>query len=376
MPRPLWQVTATHQTLLDHVVITRGLRQHLHHASLTTVLVQIGAVQRAYVALAGCGACPDQPCLPGCRAALLDRTLQAAGAGALRPVSHGLAARPYQRVALAVPGRAASPLDHTLLNGCNDARLTLHWATWRGWITAVALLADAAPDADVAETFRCWGWRPLPLPATLLLAWARASLPPMLPIARAWPHDPMLLLPRPPELSACASHGDARLAGIAPREPTLPAAPVDSLLATWLRAVLAGQREISVDAAAHAVVATDGDSSLWPAGPGDMHAAALARLVPQLLHEPTLRSERKGQAGLTKGRLVGLRVPGLTEPVARALMVWFDAAGVLAPPQDSQGPWRAPRPFVTDDLDQIAARLRATPLPTADAVQAAYGANT
>lgn len=96
-------------------------------------------------------------------------------------------------------------------------------------------------------------------------------------------------------------------------------------------------------------------------------------LIEQLIAEPSFQSTRKGQSGLSKGRLAGLRAAGLSENVARALMVWFDRAGVLAQPEDGQSPWRAPRPFPLTDLNAIAVKLRDTPLPTSEEIRAAYG---
>lgn len=145
--------------------------------------------------------------------------------------------------------------------------------------------------------------------------------------------------------------------------------PLDQRLNRWLTLVLADPRaalEESKPAAA------EPGPSIWPAGPEEMSPAVLGALVAQLLAEPRFQSERKGQSGISKGRLARLNAPGLTESVARSLMVWFDRAGVLAPPEDGQSPWRAPRPFALSDLDQIAAKLRATPLPTGAEVQAAY----
>jgi hypothetical protein len=111
----------------------------------------------------------------------------------------------------------------------------------------------------------------------------------------------------------------------------------------------------------------------WPAGPAGLSAATLKTLIPQLLHEPTLISTRRGQSGITKGRLVGLRHQNITDATARALMIWFDQAGILAPPDANQSPWRAPRPFAITDADQITERLRATPHPQPDAIRTAYG---
>lgn len=103
-----------------------------------------------------------------------------------------------------------------------------------------------------------------------------------------------------------------------------------------------------------------------------MPPEVLAQLIPQILAEPTFRSTRRGQSGISKGRLAGLHHPALGEANARTLMVWLDRAGLLMQPEDGQIPWRAPRVFMTDDLDEIAAKLRETP-PSIEMVRAAYG---
>jgi hypothetical protein len=66
-------------------------------------------------------------------------------------------------------------------------------------------------------------------------------------------------------------------------------------------------------------------------------------------------------------------VLGLSEAVAAALMVWLDAAEVLVAPIRPDDRWRRPRPLATTDLEQIAAYLMTTPIPSAMAIQAAYG---
>jgi hypothetical protein len=116
--------------------------------------------------------------------------------------------------------------------------------------------------------------------------------------------------------------------------------------------------------------------SRWPVGPGDMPPDVLGQLIPQILAESTFRSTRRGQSGISKGRLAGLRHPYLGEANARTLMVWLDRASLLSPPEDGQSPWGAPRVFVIDDMDAIAELLRATPLPTPDEVRSAYGGDS
>jgi hypothetical protein len=130
MQRTLWRLIPNAMTASCPVV--DALHTHLAHAPLTSVLVQIGGAQRLYLALDGCAGCADDRCLPGCRADLLHRALRARGAGELSLVPEGLAARPFTSGVLALPQRDAQPLDGALLRPWADARLVLHWGSWRG----------------------------------------------------------------------------------------------------------------------------------------------------------------------------------------------------------------------------------------------------
>jgi hypothetical protein len=56
---------------------------------------------------------------------------------------------------------------------------------------------------------------------------------------------------------------------------------------------------------------------------------------------------------------------------AALISLWLDHAGLLEPPTDPERPWNAARLLTTDDLTQLAAQLKATPLPTGDQVAAA-----
>ena len=128
----------------------------------------------------------------------------------------------------------------------------------------------------------------------------------------------------------------------------------------------------STAAASAAPAVPDADSS-WPAGPLGLRPHTLAALFQRLLLEPSIMDAAQAdQAGLTKNRLIKLRVlpAAQADLLAQALMVWFDTAGLLAA---AITPWREPRRLLSLELDQIAARLSATPLPTTQAVQAAFG---
>jgi hypothetical protein len=363
----LWRLAHTDSTVSTQVA--ELLRVHLAHAALTTLLAQIGDAQRLYLVLDGCSGCADGRCLPGCRADLLRRALRACGAGELSLVREGLAARPYTRAVLALPTRDAQPLDSALLSPWSDARLVLYWRSWRGDTLLATALLLTGEGPDPLAMVCVYGWQTFPLLGPLLRRLAQ-PVPTPLPLGRRWQGMPYLPLP--------VSQGDELLE---PTEETEHApTQVDSMLAGWLRAAIdqpaqalheaETARQESMTSVSSATAIADDH---WPTGPGGMPPEVLGQLIPQILAEPAFRSTRRGQSGISKGRLAGLRHPYLGEANARTLMVWLDRADLLASPEDGQSPWRAPRVLVTDDLDVIAAKLHATPLPSIETVRAAYG---
>src|ERR671932_731623 len=96
-------------------------------AGVTSLLVQIGEEQAAYVIQAGCSGCLIDRCVPGCRVDLLRRVLAVGYAeSGLTLVRHGLIPRPYTRAVVAWPaGGRAQPLDASVLQGWAQARLAL-----------------------------------------------------------------------------------------------------------------------------------------------------------------------------------------------------------------------------------------------------------
>lgn len=356
--RLLWRVEESDPvTRGDPARLQTGLRLHLDHAPLTMVLAQIGARQQPYLVLTSCADCVHDRCPPGCRAEMLRRLFHQVAPGlTLRPVPRGLATRPYTRIVLATPGPRPQPLDATLLSPWPEARLVVGWRTQRHRLQVGALLALGADGPPPDGALRERGWRPWPVPDRLIRSWARAALPASLLFAGARDLTPTLILPNPTTQ---------------PQHPPVAHMPeLDTRLASWLNLVIS-----QPSGGAHAVepAPVDTTPSIWPMGPQGLAPDALGTLIAQILAEPRFQSTRKGQSGITKGRLAGLNYPGLTESLARTLVVWFDHAHILAPPDDGQGPWRAPRPFAVTDLEQIAAQLRATPLPSSQDVQAAYG---
>jgi hypothetical protein len=106
---------------------------------------------------------------------------------------------------------------------------------------------------------------------------------------------------------------------------------------------------------------------IWPAGPGRMRPVLVEALIKRLLSDPAILGATP--PGLTKNRLKPLVEGQLVEP----LLLWLDAAEVLTDPSKPEVRWREPRVLRSADLAWIAERLRATPLPDAAAVRAAFG---
>lgn len=367
--RGTWRLVG-HSRLLGEdarEALAEGLRLHLQHTPMDTVLMRIGARQQSYVALNGCAGCPWERCEPGCRVELLRRLLaERAPTLRLEPIRGELAPRPYTRVALAIP-RGDRPLSGAMLQNWPEARLVVRWRPGhKGRLTAAALLLAGAEGADPSAALRAQGWRAWRLPAPLAQRWSHL-LPWLLPLRAQQPTPFLLLASEEEDGEDAAEH----VLVDDPEQPPTSAAPLglDQHLTTWLRALLANPRQPAEEPAP----LEERGPSPWPDGPGGLKPPSLGQLIERLIAEPSFQSTRKGQSGITKGRLAGLRYPGLSESTARALMVWLDRAGVLAPAEDGQGPWRAPRPFALTDLDLIATKLRATPLPTGEEVRAAYG---
>jgi hypothetical protein len=367
MPLTLWRLEgATTEFLPDATGLAAGLRLHLAHAPLTSTLVQIGDVQRAYVALDGCGGCLRGRCEPGCRVELLRRLLRASLDGAtLQTVPRGLAACPYARVALAWPGRNARPPAGAILAAWEEARLSIHWQRGpRATITVSALLATGVGEGDPARILTELGWNALPLPPSLLSRIERGSLP-LLKVGRVWHNEPTLLLPAAGEVVPAATEQSP------PATDELADAPTTSPLAQALDRILALAREPAPATGATTGLAgtreADAAGSPWPAGPGRMRPAEVATLVERLLSDPAIIAATP--PGVTKGRLRDLVEPGLAEP----LLAWLDAAGVLAEPSRPELRWREPRPLRECEPEAIAEGLRRTPLPDDPAVQAALG---
>lgn len=202
MTRTLWRLDgANATTLAEPIRLAQGLRLHLEHTELTTVLMQLGDQQQAYIGATGCEGCAHGRCTPGCYVELLRRLLRACfDASTLCAVAGGLARRPYRRVALAWPTAQTEPLTSLRLAAWPDARLIVHWRGSKRGIACAALLAVGSDGPDPAAMLRAAHWQTWVLPGRLGAKLANGSSLSLLPFARAWSHAPTLLWPQPSEL--------------------------------------------------------------------------------------------------------------------------------------------------------------------------------
>jgi len=219
--RTLWRLEgATDATLLQPDWLERGVRLHIGHTALTTVLMQIGAQQQGYVGLGGCDGCAYERCTPGCYVELLRRLLRVCfDGGALRAVAGGLARRPYRRVALAWPTNKAVPLADLSLTPWPEARLIVQWRGTAEQIACAALLAVGAEGPQPAVMLRQAGWQAWALPKALGIRLANSAFPRRLPFVRPWPHMPSLLWPQPAAPGLCQG-GQDRALGINDSKPS------------------------------------------------------------------------------------------------------------------------------------------------------------
>ncbi len=203
MTKTLWRLDgATTATCVQADRLEQGLRLHLEHTSLSTVLMQIGAQQQAYLGGAGCEGCAYGRCTPGCYVELLRRLLRACtDTCTLGAVAGGLAKRPYRRMALAWPTTQAESIDNLTLAPWPEARLLVHWRGTQHQIACAALLAVGADGPELAPALRALGWHSWALPGPLGSKLANSAFPRQLPFPRAWPHAPSLLWPQAVEAS-------------------------------------------------------------------------------------------------------------------------------------------------------------------------------
>jgi hypothetical protein len=215
MTRMLWRLEgATAATLAQPARLELGLRLHIEHTELITVLMQIDGQQQAYLSAVGCEGCTYGRCVPGCYVELLRRLLGACfDACTLRAVAGGLVTRPYRRAVLAWPTRKAAPVAAVPLAPWPEARLIVHWRGKHHQLTCAALLTVGADGPDPALALRTAGWQTWALPGALGPKLANSASPPTLPFPRAWLHAPALLWPQPIAAFDSGHNPDALSAG-------------------------------------------------------------------------------------------------------------------------------------------------------------------
>jgi hypothetical protein len=199
--RTLWRIEGlTTASEIDQAQLAEGLRLHMMHSPLTTVAMRIGEQQRCYLTLEGCAECARDHCRVGCPAALFRRLFQSCVAdAALRAVGppQGLARRTYARGLFAWPLPEAEPLDSSMLEGWDEARLLIHWRRYGARNCGSALLLVSAEGPEPIALLRAHRWRTCVLPAPVVARWSQAPLPPALPFGAPWQQSPFLLLPAP-----------------------------------------------------------------------------------------------------------------------------------------------------------------------------------
>lgn len=224
----------------DLEALGRGLRHHLAHDAITSIVVRIGVAQRAYVALTGCPGCATGRCERGCRVQLLGRTLRAAfgEAASLTLIRRGLEPSGYQHSLWAWPLPGAVPFAGELLAGWPRARVVLTWhpGTKRLPLSALITLGGADTDAGLAlaPRLRAQGWSCWAVPPPLHRLLLTHPLSPLARLRRgAWSGAPWLLrsLATPAPAVLASPEGD----GAAPDSPEVRGA---GSLAAVVRAII------------------------------------------------------------------------------------------------------------------------------------------
>ncbi|MDW8215536.1 MAG: hypothetical protein RMJ55_18445 [Roseiflexaceae bacterium] len=127
----------------------------------------------------------------------------------------------------------------------------------------------------------------------------------------------------------------------------------DSLINALMRA-LQSASATAVDSADSAG-SSDSLNAASLSNPSGLSVERLAAIVAMLAAAPTIVAATP--PGVTRGRISALLAPE-ERRYAALIMEWLDRAGVLVEPRSEALRWREPRPFCSDDIDWIVARVR------------------
>ena len=284
-----------------------------------------------------------------------------------QPLQHTLADRPYRRFVLAIPARLPQPLASDVVAAWPEARLQVRWHEQNNRLAAGALLAVGDEGPVPADVLGADGWKAFALPCWLgswLLAHPVAipcrSAGELRPGVFAGAYSAPELIAEEPQ--ATALHGEA-----------IPDAVYEHDYAALLAAEQAPTTPAESPVTPACPVSPPGfpGSLLWPAGPLGLTSERMAIIVEQMLATPAILEGRPTRVGLAVSRVA--RAAGITVREARALVIWFDQAGLVEPAPNPSQPWLMPRPLVSCDPCVLAARLHACPPPDEAYVRAVFG---
>ncbi|HEU5085964.1 MAG TPA: hypothetical protein VFT99_00920 [Roseiflexaceae bacterium] len=352
----------------DAAALAHSLRRHVRHTSLVSMVIRIGLRSQAYVAGNECPGCRQGRCMPGCHAELLRRVLASGGLRmAAQPLHHTLAQRPYRRFTLARPARLPQPLAADLVSTWPEARLQVRWQEHNNRLAAGALLAVGDKGPEPAAVLRAAGWAAFVLPRWLgrMLLNRLVAIPCRL----AGELQPGVFAGQwsAPEAITEEAHAAAL------REDRVP----DATYEHEYHALLAAEQPTATRTESAVAPHMPGPLPVsaahlpWPAGPLDLASERVAVIVEQMLATPAIIEGRPTRVGLAVSRVA--RATGMTQREARALLVWFDQAGLVEPAPDPSQPWLRPRPLVSCDPLVLSARLHACPPPDEAHVRAVFG---
>ena len=150
----------------------------------------------------------------------------------------------------------------------------------------------------------------------------------------------------------------------------------DSDLAQWLQTILTRtdtkRRQVADQTAPSPLLGAHRPGFHRDSGDHDHQEGVSCELVAWVLsqcltHPRFVAATQVSQRGVTCGRLAQLE--GISRMHARLLLVWFDAAGILAAPRSEEVRWRAPRPFCSTDHAWLLDQVQATTMPAPETVQ-------